>query len=68
MHKRSGSGFRAAPAAHLPQEPLNKSSAAEGRIFSARSSASKAGNTSSIPLLLMSWPVEKSLVLSSCRF
>ena len=35
------------------KETLNKSSAAEERIFFAYSSASKTGNTSSIPLLLM---------------
>ena len=37
----------------FPWEPLNRSSAAEERSFFARASASKAGNTISIPLLLM---------------
>ena len=50
------------------REPLNKSSAAGERIFFARSSASKAGNTSSIPLLSMLRPVRKSFAPSSCRF
>ena len=61
-------GIALADISQRAREPLNKSSAAEERIFFARSSASKAGNTSSIPLLLMLRPVKKSLALTSCRF
>jgi hypothetical protein len=50
------------------KEPLNKSPAAGERIFFVRSSASKAGNTQSIPLLLMLRPDKKSLAPRPCRF
>ena len=52
---------------HGTMEPLNKSSAAEQRIFFAHSSVPKTGNTYSIPPLSISRLVEKSLAVSSCR-
>ena len=50
------------------KETLNKSSAAEQRIFSSIRSVSKVGNTSSIPPLLKLSAEEKSLAVSTCRF
>ena len=52
----------------LPGESLNKSPAAEQRIFSLICAVQKVGNTSSIPLLSEPSAEEKSLVVSSCRF
>ncbi|MCI7573773.1 MAG: hypothetical protein MSS94_03365, partial [Clostridiales bacterium] len=50
----------------VTRETLNKSSAAEQRIFSSIRSVSKVGNTSSIPPLLKLSAEEKSLAVSTC--
>ena len=50
------------------RESLNKSSAAEQRIFSPSCAVSKVGNTYSIPPLLILSSGEKSLAVSFCRF
>ena len=53
---------------YLVREALNKSSAAEQRIFFSIRAVSKVGNTSSIPPLLKLSAEEKSLAVSTCRF
>ena len=50
------------------REPLNKSSAAEQRIFFPIHAEWKTGNTRSIPLFSILLSEEKSLAVSSCRF
>ena len=50
------------------RETLNKSSAADRRIFSSVRSASKVGNTSSISPLLKLLTEEKYLAVNTCRF
>ena len=50
------------------RETLNKSSAADRRIFSSVRSASKVGNTSSISPLLKLSTEEKYLAVNTCRF
>ena len=52
----------------LAMEPLNKSSAAERRIFCPNRSVLKSGNTSSIPPISELSVEPKSTVVSSCRF
>ena len=52
----------------LLKEPLNKSSAAEQRIFFPIHAEWKTGNTRSIPLFSILLSEEKSLAVSSCRF
>ena len=49
-------------------EPLNKSSAAEQRIFFLIHAEWKTGNTRSIPLFSILLSEKKSLAVSSCRF
>ena len=49
-------------------EPLNKSSAAEQRIFCSLSAVWKIGNTYSIPRFPKLSEEAKSLAVSSCRF
>ena len=52
----------------LLKEPLNKSSAAEQRIFFPIHAEWKTGNTRSIPLFSILLSEKKSLAVSSCRF
>ena len=54
--------------ARKTRETLNKSPAAEQRIFSSIRAASKPGNTQSIPPLLKPSAREKSLTVGSRRF
>ena len=68
VRRAAEEGEKALPkVAQSPREPLNQSSAAEQRIFSPIRSASKAGNTYSIPPLLELSASEKTLAASACR-